>query len=221
MRLHEQIASNEYWNGPVMEPGEKLPLFTQVGDVFWAGNVLSGIDSAYYRLKGQGCYTEKLAEGDLLATALPGDLLKVVEDMRIRPKRPVKARPYDSYDKFDTTAQTMVDEVFFAGPSVGTKVETSEGSFDVARRVLYVRNSFSRRQLTGKDSELLGRGNNKYAATFMGRHPVGRISRGETANDYIEKRIASAAIIRAAGGKPRSRVRFGAKYFLDPNAGTA
>lgn len=226
MRLHEQIASDEYWQEPVIDPpiteaGERIPFLAQVGDAFWAGNVLNGIDAAYYKLKGQGCYSKSLAMGALLATEQPGDLLKVVEDMRIRPKRSVKARPYVSYEAFDTTGEAMVEEVLFAGPQVGVKVETSEGSFDVARRVLYVRNSHSGRQLTGKDSELLGRGNNKYGAIFMGHHPIGRITRGETANDFIEKRIAAAAIIRAAGRSSRSRVRFGAQYFLNPNASHA
>lgn len=206
-QLHEQVASDPYWSGPVFEDTERLPFLTEIYDVFNRDSVLLGIDKAYREIAERGAQAQPIENGQGIELISAGGILKVVEDMRVHPKKITRGRSYDTPEIFDRQAQTMVDELLYQGEQTGLKVETESGSVDIARRTIYLRNATSQRQMIGKPSELLGKGGSPYNAVFMSNGiSVGHTTQYETRKDRVQRRIVSAKVITPRGPKRARKI---------------
>lgn len=215
--LHEQIATDQYWAGPTSPEAETPSFAARVYDVYLGQSSITGVDRTFRDISEMGANVRTLPPGEGLDLNVPGSLLKIVEDMRTQPKRPTRGRRYDTPELFDDQAQAMVDELLFKGAGTGARIEGPTGAVDIARRVLYLQNSPSQRQLAGKTSDLIGRGGSHYNVTFKQYgEPVGYIKSYETRRDMVQTRIVSAEII-TVGGVKRARKVFdlgaiGAKF---------
>ncbi|HSX33233.1 MAG TPA: hypothetical protein VLF91_02755 [Candidatus Saccharimonadales bacterium] len=207
MSLHEQIASDEYWDAPPAIHPVYVSFGAQVFDELAGDGVPRRIDEAYRNiLAHSSVHIKQIGRGELLALDAPGGLLKVVEDMRTFPKKPSRRRTFVEPEIFDEQAQDMVDALLYAGPQAGTKLEGPDGLLiNIARRVVYLRNSPSGRQLVGKNSSLLGRGGGRYDKVYIPHHPVGHIHTRETRRDRIQTRVVSAEVILPSGARRPSK----------------
>lgn len=197
LSIHEQIASDQYWIGPVVPPPEDISFANRTRDVAGARSILRGIDRAYRELSAeQQICVHPLQPGEELSVNIAGGLLKIVTDMRVQPKQESKRHTHLPVDLFDTQAQSMTDTLLFTGGQSRTRINGSDNSFvDIVRKTAYLRNSTSQRQLVGKSSELLDKGGSEHNAIYMRRQPVGHIESYETRKNIVQARIVSAEVI--------------------------
>ena len=196
--LHEQIAADSYWEGE-LAPSARFSFTAAVMNNLIGESYMGTIDRVYQRACVAGS-TEvtTVVPGEPLELSIPGSVIKIIEDMRIIPRRPNRFRKYDSVEEFEQLAAGMESTVWYRGPQTGLHLELPNGTFDVARRVSYLVNSQFGSGLAGKDSALLGRGGSHVSLLEIPSYPVGQVSAYKTRRDDVLRRIVSAQILTPA-----------------------
>jgi hypothetical protein len=223
---HLVIAADSHWDKPTVPEDDDISFKERLRDTLLGSAVMGTVDRLYAELAHRGVYAQPLVEGDELAVDMPGALLKVVQDLRVHPRRPTRGRRFETPDRFDAAAQAMIDNALYTGRQVAVKIDDLGGEIQIARRTLYLINSPSDAQLAGKIGDMLGRGGNEHSMEFVQRHPVGHVHRYETRKDRVERRVVSAELLRPAGPKraPAKIIDLGAladKLIPSPNPTTA
>jgi hypothetical protein len=194
--LHEQLASDEYWQQPAVPEAEQLSARIEAQDRRSANAVLRGIESAFAQIAENGPNIQRIQPGDMLhiSEADQADgILKVIQDKRISGETPNQQPASKAGAHFDEHAEEMEDVFLYDGPAASIFLESPRGVVGIGREVFYFRYSSSGKQLIGLASAHVGF--SRKEPQYEHPVPVGHVNTLVTPTLRMQSRFVVAQVL--------------------------